>query len=39
MLYNTLTTGAPLEIKPEWIAKVVQVIETVHALNPMPKLF
>ena len=39
MLYNTLTTGAELEIKPEWIAQVVRVIETVHAVNPMPKLF
>lgn len=36
MLYNTLTTGVPLEIKTENVAKIISVIETVHAQNPMP---
>ena len=36
MLYNTLTTGAPLEVKPEDAAKIIRVIETVHAQNPLP---
>ena len=36
MLYRTLTTGCELEIKPEQIAKVIRVIETVHAMNPLP---
>ena len=39
MLYNTLTNGAELEIKPEQIAKVIRVIETVHAENPMEKVY
>lgn len=39
MLYNTLTSGAELEIKPEQIAKVIRVIETVHAENPMEKVY
>lgn len=36
MLYNTLTTGAPLDITAEMAAKVTNVIETVHAQNPLP---
>ena len=36
MLYNTITTGVQLEIKPENIAKIISVIETVHAQNPLP---
>lgn len=39
MLYNTLTTGAPLEIKTENVAKIISVIETVHAQNPMPVMY
>lgn len=35
MLHNTLTTGAPLVIKPEWAAQIINVVETVHAQNPM----
>ena len=34
MLHDTLTTGAPLKIGPEHAAKVINVIETVHAQNP-----
>lgn len=36
MMYKTLTTGEPLEIKPEYAAKVINIIETVHGQNPMP---
>jgi len=36
MLYRTIAEGAPLEIKPEDIAKVITVIETVHGQNPLP---
>ena len=36
MLYRTLTTGEPLEVKTEDMAKVVSVMETVHAQNPIP---
>lgn len=39
MLYNTITTGAELEIKPEHAAKIINVIETVHAQNPLPVKF
>lgn len=39
MLYRTITEGKPLEITPEMIAKVVRVIETAHAQNPLPKKF
>lgn len=39
MLYKTLTEGAPLEIPPEHIAEVIRVIETVHAENPMRKIY
>lgn len=39
MLYKTLTEGAPLEIKPEQAAKIINVIETVHANNPLPVKF
>ena len=36
MLYHTITTGAPLTIKTENIAKLINVIEIVHAQNPLP---
>lgn len=36
MLYRTITTGIPLEIKTENVAKIISVIETVHAQNPLP---
>lgn len=38
-LYNTLTTGAPLEVKTEDVAKIVRIMETVHAQNPLPVKF
>lgn len=37
MAYDTLVNGTPLTIRPEDIAKVVSVIEIVHAQNPIPK--
>lgn len=37
MLYKTLAEGAPLEITPEMISKVVSVIEIVHAQNRLTK--
>ncbi len=36
MVYDTLTNGTPLKIRPEDIAKVVWVMEKVHADNPLP---
>lgn len=36
MLYDTITTGAELKVKPENIAKLVSVLEIIHAENPMP---
>ena len=35
-LHNTLTTGTPLAVPTEWAAQVINVIETVHAQNPLP---
>ncbi|MBQ4047997.1 MAG: Gfo/Idh/MocA family oxidoreductase [Clostridia bacterium] len=39
MLFNTLTTGAELLVKTENIAKLVGVLETIHAQNPLPIKF
>ena len=39
MVYNTIRNGAEFTIKPENIAKLINVIETVHAQNPMPVKF
>lgn len=39
MLYAALTDGTPMEIKNENVAKIVNVIETVHAQNPLPVKF
>ena len=35
-IYDTLVNGAPLVIKTENIAKLINIIEQVHAENPMP---
>lgn len=35
-LYDTLTTGAPLVVKPEYAAQIIQMIESAHAQNPLP---
>jgi predicted dehydrogenase len=37
MVYDRLTEGKPLELDPDDMAKIVSVMETVHAQNPMPK--
>ena len=39
MLYNNIVYGTPLKVKTENIAKIIQVIETAHAINPLPKKF
>lgn len=39
MLYNNIVYGTPLKVKTENIAKIIQVIETAHAINPLPKRF
>lgn len=39
MLYKTLTERTPLEVTPEQAAKIINVIETVHAQNPLPVKF
>lgn len=39
MLYNTVILNKPLEITPEQAAKVISVIETCHAQNPLPVKF
>lgn len=39
MMYETLTTGAPLKIKPEHAAAIINIMETVHGQNPMPVLY
>ncbi len=39
MLYDKLTKGTPLRVTPDHAAKIINVIETVHAQNPSPVLF
>ena len=39
MLYNTLVNGDELLIKPEDMAKIVNVIDSVHTQNPMEKKY
>ena len=36
MMYDSLVNGAELKVKPENIAKLVNVMEIVHAQNPLP---
>lgn len=38
-VYDNLTTGAPLAVRPEYAAQAISFIETVHAQNPMPVKF
>jgi hypothetical protein len=35
-LYFKITEGRPMEVTPEMTAKIISVIETVHAENPLP---
>jgi len=39
MLYATVMNGEELVVKPEMAAKVVSIIETCHAQNPLPVKF
>ena len=39
MMYNAVMLGKPLEITPEMATEVISVIETAHAMNPMPLLY
>ena len=38
-LYHKIVDGTPMYVTPEMAAKVISVIETVHAQNPMPVKF
>lgn len=38
MLYNTLTTGAPLEVTPQQVRQQIAVIEECHRQNSLPRL-
>ena len=37
MVYEKIRDGKPLAIRNEDVAKIISVIETVHAQNPLPK--
>ena len=39
MLADSILNGQPLEIKPEYAAEVIRIIETCHAENPLPVKF
>ncbi len=39
MVYDNIVSGTPLTIKTENVAKIISIIETVHAQNPLPKKF
>jgi hypothetical protein len=39
MIYDRLTAGKPLELDPVDMAKIVSVMEEVHAANPLPKKY
>lgn len=39
MMYNRIKFGTPLTVTPEMAAKVISVIETIHAQNPLSKEF
>jgi predicted dehydrogenase len=38
MIYENIRDGKPIGIRNEDVAKIIGVIETVHAQNPLPKL-
>ena len=38
-LYERLTNGTPMTVTPEMAARVISVIETAHAQNPLPVKF
>ena len=35
-MYETIMNGAPLYVTPEKAAKVIELIEVMHAQNPLP---
>ena len=39
MMYEAIVNNKEMEIKPEYAAMVISVIEQVHAENPLPILF
>lgn len=39
MMYNAITKGDEMEVKPEHAAMIINVIEKVHADNPLPVKF
>ena len=39
MVYDYITEGKPLELDPVDMAKIVSVMEEVHAANPLPKKY
>ena len=39
MMYNAITKGEEMAVKPEYAAMVISVIEQVHAENPLPVKF
>jgi predicted dehydrogenase len=39
MMYNSVMSGAPLEVQPYHAARVISVIEQCHAENPLPIKF
>jgi hypothetical protein len=39
MIYKAITEGAEMEVKPEHAAKIISVIETAHAQNPLKVKF
>ena len=39
MLYNSVMLGEELDIKAEYAAQVIGIIEACHAQNPLPVKF
>ena len=39
MMYDAIMLGKPLDVTPEKAGKVIEIIEAVHAQNPLPVLY
>ena len=39
MMYDHIMLGKPLDVTPEKAGKVIEIIEAVHAQNPLPVLY
>ncbi len=39
MVYDKIRSGKPMSVTPEIAAKIISIIETVHAANPLPVLY